>query len=103
MPRTPKPRAYDWVATDEDRRGPQGRPRLGPKGAAVRELGRVTIRATGRDLATFEAIREALEVPPHEAFAIVLAAWVALQDAATAGKVASRARVIRRERYADVP
>lgn len=103
MPRAKKPRAYDWVASDDDRRGPQGRPRLGPKGAAVRELPRLTVRAPGRDLATFEAVREALGVSPHQAFTAVLAAWMALQDAATVARVTARARAIRRERYPDVP
>lgn len=100
----PKPRPHDWVAaSDEDRRGPQGRPRLGPKGAAVRQLPRVTIRATGRDVATWDAIRESLGVPPHEAFASVLATWLEVQDAETAGQVTRRARAIRRERFTDVP
>jgi len=99
----PKPRAYDWVATDDDRRGNQGRPRLGPKGAAVRQLPRVTIRATGRDVATWDAIRESLGMPPHEVFGAVLAAWLALQDVETAGQVTRRARAIRRERFTDVP
>lgn len=103
MPRAKKPRAYDWVASDDDRRGPQGRPRLGPKGVAIRQLPRLTVRAPAADLAMFDAIREALGVSPHLAFAAVVSAWLSRQGAATAARVTARARAIRRERYPDVP
>ena len=104
MPRAPKPRAYDWVAaSDEDRRGRQGRPRAGPGGVAVRQLPRVTIRATGRALSTWEALLAVQELSAHDAFAAVLRAYLAGLDAATAAQVQRLARTIRRERYPDAP
>lgn len=104
MPRARKPRPHDWVAQGpEDRRGPQGRPRSGPKGVAVRQLPRVTVRAPGRTLATWEAICQAMELPAHDAFVAVLRAYLGSLDAATAAKVVRLARTIRRERFGSVP
>lgn len=103
MPRAPKPRPSTWVATDDDRRGPQGRKRAGPGGVAVRQLPRVTVRAPGRALATWEAICAVMELPAHDAFVAVMRVYVAGLDAATAGKVLRRARTIRRERFGDAP
>jgi len=104
MPRAPKPRAYDWVAeNDDDRRGPQGRPRSGPRGVAVRELPRVTVRAPGRVLARWEAILEVQGLAAHDAFAAVTDAYMTLLDATTTAKITARARAIRRERFGEVP
>jgi hypothetical protein len=104
MPRARKPRAHDWVAAGpDDRRGPQGRPRSGPKGIAVRQLPRVTVRALGRTLALWEAICETQALPAHEAFANALKAYLGTLDADTAAQVERRSRAIRRERFGDAP
>jgi hypothetical protein len=103
MPRAPKPRPSTWVATDDDRRGPQGRKRAGPGGVAVRQLPRLTLRAPGRALATWEAVCEVMELSAHDAFPAVLRAYLASLDAASAAKVMRLARTIRRARFGDVP
>lgn len=104
MPRAPKPRPYDWVASsDEERRGRQGRKRAGPRGVAVRQLPRVTVRAPGRALATWEAVCEVQELAAHDAFVAVMRAYLAGLDATTAAKVQRLAGTIRRARFGDVP
>ena len=102
MPRQRKPRPHDWVAASpDDRRGPQGRPRSGPGGVAVRTLPRVTVRALGRSLALWEAICEVQGLPAHEAFDAVLRAYTGTLDADLAVEVTRAARTIQRARFSD--
>lgn len=104
MPRKSTSRAYDWVAgSPEERRGPQGRPRAGPKGLAVRQLDRVTVRALGRSLATWHAVLEVQGLPAHKAFDAVLSSYLASLDSATADRINRRAREVRRQRYGEAP
>jgi hypothetical protein len=69
----------------------------------VRQLPRVTVRAPGRALATWEAVCEVTELAAHDAFVAVLRAYVASLDAPSAAKVLRLARTIRRERFGDAP
>jgi hypothetical protein len=102
MPRPRKPRPHDWVAASpDDRRGPQGRPRSGPGGVAVRTLPRVTIRALGRSLALWEAICEVQSLAAHDAFDAVLTAYVGTLETDTSARIARSARAIRRDRFSE--
>lgn len=65
MPRTPRP----WVVPQDDKLSPAGRPRGGPKGKAVRELPRVTIRAQQAAIDAWLALVAADERPAWEVFA----------------------------------
>ena len=69
----------------------------------MRQLPRVTVRAPGRALATWEAVCEVMELPAHDAFIAVLRAYVNSLDADTAAAVLRRARAIRRDRFGDAP
>ena len=69
----------------------------------MRQLPRLTLRAPGRALATWEAVCEVMELSAHDAFVDVMRVYLAGLDAATAAQVQRLARTIRRERYPDVP
>lgn len=87
----------------EDRKGPQGRPRSGPDGAAVRELARVTIRARGAVLARWDALREAEQMAPHEFFELLLTAYFNNLPPERQGEIMRAARRRRKDHYRDVP
>lgn len=67
MPRKPvEPRP--WVVPPDERISPAGRPRTGPRGRAVRDLPRVTIRAERVALDAWDAILKADDRPAYVVF-----------------------------------
>lgn len=66
MPRKPVERP--WVVPDDERLSPAGRPRSGPRGRAVRDLPRVTIRAERVALDAWDAILKADDRPAYVVF-----------------------------------
>lgn len=67
MPRKPvEPRP--WVVPPDERLTAAGRPRTGPRGRAVRDLPRVTIRAERVALDAWEAVLKADDRPSYLVF-----------------------------------
>jgi hypothetical protein len=92
-----------WVVDEEQRKGPQGRPRSGPRNFAVRQLPRATIRASGRTLALWEAILADQGVQAHTAFEKVLSVYLETLSPESRTAVERRSKAIRRERFRDTP
>lgn len=90
----PKPRP--WLVDEDNRKGPQGRPRSGPRRLAVRQLPRITVRAVARDLALWAALLEVEGRQAHEAFPDVLAAYLEQLPAGRRDDVRRAAERIRR-------
>lgn len=97
--RPPRP----WLVRQDERLGPQGRHRSGPEGVAVRELARVTIRASARTLAYWDALRDAEQLPPHELFERLIENYLNRLEPDTRSALMRTAKRIRRDRYPNVP
>lgn len=98
------PKPSGEIVPDDDRKGPQGRPRSGPRNLAVRQLPRVTVRALGRTLARWEALLDVTGMQGHAVFDELLSAYLlnAVPDDVRR-EVEKRARRIKADRYADLP
>ncbi len=81
------------------RKDGRGRPRTGPRGLAVRELPRLTVRARGATCAVWEALRGVTERPAHELFADVLRVYLTELPEAEADAVTRAAKRLRHERF----
>lgn len=91
------------LTRDENRKGPQGRPRSGPEGVAVRELARVTIRARAAVLAKWDVLREAENMPPHEFFEVLVESYFTRLPPERQGEIVRAARRRRKDHYPHVP
>lgn len=99
---SPRKRAVrPWVVDDDDRLSPAGRPRSGPRGLAVRELPRLTIRADRAAIRTWLAYAATDERPRHVVFRELVSAAVAQLPAARRADVERRARALARDDRAD--
>ncbi len=96
-----KPRP--WVVPVDAHKDGRGRPRTGPRGLAVRELPRLTLRAQGATCATWEALQGVTERPAHALLADVLRVYLAELPEAEAGAVRKAAKRIRREKFNETP
>jgi len=63
-PETPRP----WVVPPDEYATGAGRPRTGPRGRAVRELPRITLRAERVALDAWEAVLKRDDRPPYVVF-----------------------------------
>ena len=90
MPRRKAPRP--WVVPEDARLSPAGRPRVGPRGVAVRELPRVTVRAEPQVIARWLALVDVDSRPAFEVFRDVIAAYVERLPAARRAELTRRLR-----------
>lgn len=64
MPKTPRP----WVVPADEYLTGAGRPRVGPRGRAVRDLPRITLRAERVALDAWEAVLKRDDRPAYQVF-----------------------------------
>jgi hypothetical protein len=99
----PPKESRPWLVSERTRKGPQGRPRTGPNGVAVRELDRVTIRARAAVLAQWDALREAEQLPPHDMFEALVTGYLNRMEPERRSALIRTARRRVAERYRNTP
>ena len=99
----PTKRPRPWLVPDEERKGPQGRPRSGPEGVAVRELARITVRARARTLAFWDALRESERLSPYELFERLINSYLAQMAPERQNALMRDMKRRRRDDYRDDP
>lgn len=95
MPRRPKRTTYGVVPA-ADRLSPAGRPRSGPRGLAVRELPRLTIRAERAVIRRWLALVDTNDRPGHDVFRVLVADAIDALPADRRADVERRARALAR-------
>jgi len=100
MPRRPVRTSYG-VVDEADRLSPAGRPRSGPRGLAVRELDRLTIRATRTTIRRYLAYLATDDRARHDVFRELVEAAIADLPADRRADVERRARAIARKEFAN--
>lgn len=97
----PKPRP--WLVDDDSRKGPQGRPRSGPRRLAVRQLPRITVRAVSRTLSLWHAVLEIEDRQGHAVFDDMVTAYLEQLPASRRDEIVRKARRIRSDEYDGEP
>lgn len=97
MPKRPRP----WLVTPDTRKNDAGRPRSGPDGVAVRELARITVRASALTLARWDALRERTGMPVQDLFEHLVNSFIAATM--TTDQAADLVRDAKRRRRTDYP